>query len=242
MIRLGAQLFSFALVLAATGAPLLSGGARPAQTFANSPQSSDFEPRSVPVYVVPFEIHSGAEAQSRKSPPQRPAKRSQDNSKETSESQPVWEDSDTAAAQVRSLKKFFSDSLVQAFQKQGFPAAPQGGTAAQKGILIRGVFAEVDSRSRNCLGLLGGTAPSTQFILYVGIFNLSRPDQPLYQPVLTESCDARYGQLISLNNYVPMNKYEMSKDPKEEEIRKICARIVSQLTTLLQANPSAFAQ
>ena len=29
-----------------------------------------------------------------------------------------------------------------------------------------------------------------------------------------------YGPLISLNNFIPMEKYEVSKNPTEEEVRK----------------------
>ena len=57
-----------------------------------------------------------------------------------------------------------------------------------------------------------------------------------------ENCDAHFGPLISLNNYIPMEKYEVSKSPSEDEVRKICAQIVANLTALLGANPAAFSQ
>src|SRR5208282_657304 len=55
-----------------------------------------------------------------------------------------------------------------------------------------------------------------------------------------ENCDAHYGPVISLNNYIPMDKYEISKSPTEEEVRKICAQIVANLKALLSVNSAAF--
>lgn len=101
---------------------------------------------------------------------------------------------------------------------------------------------EVDSQNHNCLALIGGTAPPPKYLLYVGAYNLARPDQPLYKVMTMETCDAHFGPLISLNNYIPMEKYEVSKSPSEDEVRKICAQIAANLTALLGANPTAFSQ
>jgi hypothetical protein len=37
-----------------------------------------------------------------------------------------------------------------------------------------------------------------------------------------------------------MEKYGVSKSPTEDEVRKICAQIVANLTALLSANSAAF--
>jgi len=79
-------------------------------------------------------------------------------------------------------------------------------------------------------------------LLYVGSFNLSRPDQPLYLLAPVQSADSRYGPVISPNAYVPMVKYEVPKNPTEEDVRKVCDDMVRNLTALLSANPAAFAQ
>jgi hypothetical protein len=39
-----------------------------------------------------------------------------------------------------------------------------------------------------------------------------------------------------------MAKYELDKNPTEEDVRKICAQIAASLAALLAANPSAFSQ
>jgi hypothetical protein len=230
-------------ILAAFSSTLLSGALRNTQSPAAATPSGDFKATSVSVYVAPFDINlgAGASAPASAAAPANPAAKKPPESTQP-ESTFVLKDADSPSLQVIQLRKFFGDTLIQALQKNGYSAKLQTGSRPEKGLLIRGVFAEVDSRSRNCLALLGGAAPSTDFQLYVGLHNLARPDQPLYQAVQTESCDPRFGPLITLNTYIPMNKYEVSKDPTEEEVRKVCDRIASNLTALLNANAAAFAQ
>ena len=81
-----------------------------------------------------------------------------------------------------------------------------------------------------------------KFFLYVGIFNLARPDQPLYQLAAEQPGGSQFGPVITLNNYIPLAKYELDKNPTEEDVRKICAQIAASLTALLGANPNAFSQ
>jgi len=228
-------------ILAALSSMFLSGAARNAQSPAAPIPSGDFKATSIPVYITPFEINPGAAAGAPAAAANPRAKKSPEGAQP--ESPFVLKDTDSPYQQVLQLRKFFADTLIQALQRNEYSAKLQTGSSRpEKGVLIRGVFVEVDSRSRNCLALLGDAAPSTGFQLYVGLHNLARPDQPLYQPVQTESCDPRFGQLITLNNYIPMTKYEVSKNPTEEEVRSICDRIAGNLTVLLNANAAAFAQ
>jgi hypothetical protein len=226
-------------ILTALSSSLLSGAARNAQSPAAPTQAGDSKATSVPVYIAPFEIKPGTGASGAAANPQ--TKKPPEGA--SPESPLVLKDSDTPYQQALQLRRLFGDTLLQVLQRNGYNAKLQTGSSRpEKGVLIGGVFAEIDSRSRNCLALLGGAAPSTGFQLYVGLHNLARPDQPLYQPVQTESCDPRFGQLITLNNYIPVTKYEVSKNPTEEEVRRICDRIAGNLTVLLNANAAAFAQ
>ena len=108
--------------------------------------------------------------------------------------------------------------------------------------MIRGVFAETDAKNRIRRSLWGGTSNNSRFFLYVGIFNLARPDQPLYQLSTEQPASSQYGPIITLNTYIPMAKYELDKNPTEEDVSKICAQIAASLTALLAANPNAFSQ
>jgi hypothetical protein len=46
--------------------------------------------------------------------------------------------------------------------------------------------------------------------------------------------------VITLNNYVPLAKYELDKNPTEEDVQKICNQIAANLVSLLETNPHAF--
>ena len=135
---------------------------------------------------------------------------------------------------------FFNLTLVQTFQKNHFNAVRVSSAPPNSGVLISGIFAEADPQNHARRGLLGSTAPGSKFILYVGVANLSRPRQPLYQPAPVQDQDARYGAVITLNNYIPLTKFEIDKNPTEDEVRKICAEIVANLAALLAANPAGF--
>lgn len=244
MITARAYLFSSLLLLAGIAPALLSGSARHIASSAFGAPGADFNAKSVRVYVSVFDINAApppAKEPARVPPPPAP-QRSLDSTRPSTESPRVPPNAEANSKQAAQLQAFFGDALLQALRKSGFTAAPQSGTRPEKGVQLKGVFAEVDSQNHNCLAILGGTAPAPQFALYVGAYNLARPDQPLYQVMTMESCDARYGPLISLNNYIPMEKYEVSKSPSEDEVRKVCAQIVANLTALLGANPVAFSQ
>lgn len=239
MITARICLFS-SVLLAGVVAALLPANARHASNLSSGAPGSDFNPKSVRVYVTLFDINAapGKEpaAITQAPAPQKP----QPGARASGESPRVLQDAETNSKQAERLKTFFGDALVQALRKTGFNAAPQGDSRPEKGVLIKGVFAEVDSQNHNCLAILGGTTPAPRFVLYVGALNLARPDQPLYRVMSMENCDAQFGPLISLNNYIPMEKYEVSKSPTEDEVRKVCGQVVANLRALLTVNSAAF--
>jgi len=151
-------------------------------------------------------------------------------------------DTDLPSVQARRLTDFFAATLLQILQKKGYNAARASGQNPSSGALIRGVFAETDAKNRIRRSLWGGTSTNSRFFVYVGIFNLARPDQPLYQLASEQPASSQYGPIIMLNTYIPMAKYELDKNPTEEDVRKICAQIAASLTALLAANPDAFTQ
>jgi len=151
-------------------------------------------------------------------------------------------DTDLPSIQARRLTDFFATTLLQILRNKGYNATRASGQNPSNGAVIRGVFAEPDAKNRIRRSLFGGTSANSRFFLYVGIFNLARPDQPLYQLASEQPVNAQYGPVIMLNNYIPLAKYELDKNPSEEDVRKICAQIAASLTSLLAANPSAFSQ
>ncbi len=237
-------LFSGLLLFAEFAPALLSGSGRHVSPPAFGAAGGDFNPKLVRVYVSVFDIKA-APAPAKESagvlPPPAP-QNSQDGTRPATETPRVVFDAEANSKEAARLQAFFGDALLQALRKSGFAAAPQPGTRPEKGVLLKGVFAEVDSQNHNCLAMVGGTALPPKYLLYVGAYNLARPDQPLYRVMTMETCDAHFGPLISLNNYIPMEKYEVSKNPSEDEVRKICGQIAANLTALLGANPAAFSQ
>ena len=151
-------------------------------------------------------------------------------------------DADLPSAQARRLTDLFAATLLQILQKKGYNAAHAGGQNPSGGVIIRGVFAETDAKNRVRRSLWGGASSNTRFLLYVGIFNLARPQQPLYQLAAEQPGGSQFGPVITLNSYIPLAKYELDKNLTEEDVRKVCAEIAASLTALLAANPSAFTQ
>ena len=206
------------------------------QAANGNPQSADGSAKPVPVLVSDFELFSVLPPNSSKTA----AAAAQNSQTKKTVSSP--EETELASIQARRLTDFFAATLVETLQKSGYTARRARGAALPKGALLRGVFAEPDEKNRIRRTLLGGTSVNSKFFLYVGIFNLARPDQPLYQLAAEQPGGSQFGPVITLNNYIPLAKYELDKNPTEEDVRKVCVQITASLTALLATNANAFAQ
>lgn len=206
------------------------------QAANGNPQSADGSAKPVPVLVSDFELFSVPPPNSSKTA----AAAAQNSQTKKTVSSP--EETELASIQARRLTDFFAATLVETLQKSGYTARRARGAALPKGALLRGVFAEPDEKNRIRRTLLGGTSVNSKFFLYVGIFNLARPDQPLYQLAAEQPGGSQFGPVITLNNYIPLAKYELDKNPTEEDVRKVCVQITASLTALLATNANAFAQ
>ena len=110
------------------------------------------------------------------------------------------------------------------------------------GLRIRGVFAEADEQNRVRRLLVGSDSVTPKMLLYVGVNNLARPEQPLYELASPPSNDSRHGPVITLTSYSPAARFEMSKNATEEDFKKIASEIAADLSALLNANPLTVAQ
>jgi hypothetical protein len=137
------------------------------------------------------------------------------------------------------LINLVAENLVSALQRAGYSAQRLllSQPRPEKGLLIRGVFAEPDGMNRARRLLFGGPATSPNMLLYVGINNLSNPEQPLYEFANPPAPDPKYGPVITVTSYSPAVRFELAKDPSDEEIKKIAGQITADLTALLNANP-----
>ncbi len=110
------------------------------------------------------------------------------------------------------------------------------------GLRIRGVFAEADEQNRARRLLVGGEPVSPNMILFVGVNNLTRPEQPLYEFANPPASDPRHGPVITVTSYAPAERFELSRDPSGEELEKISNQIAADFTTLVNANRLSLAQ
>lgn len=200
-----------------------------------APQSGSFSATSVPILISDFELAAVPP------PPNYPKTQTAPQSPQTKKAPPTPDEPEIPSVRARRLMDFFAATLMETLQKGGYTARRTRGASPPKGALIRGVFAEPDEQNRIRRTLLGGTSINPRFFLYVGIFNLSRPDQPLYQPATEQPGGNQFGPVITLNSYIPLAKYELDKNPTEGDVRKVCVQIAASLTALLAANPNAFA-
>ena len=207
------------------------------QSAAASPQSADSSPNSIPILISDFELFSVTPPANS---PREPGAAVQ--SQQTKQKPPTPDEPELPSVQARRLRDFFAATLVETLQKNGYTTRRARGATTTKGALLRGVFAEPDEKNRVRRTLLGGASVNSRFFLYVGIFNLARPDQPLYQLAEEQPGGSQFGPVITLNNYIPLAKYELDKNPTEEDVRKVCAQIAASLTALLAANANAFSQ
>jgi hypothetical protein len=266
-----ARFFSLSLfLLLAISALCVSAGAQQSTPQQSTPPEStpsitapalDPSPQSVPVFITDFELSVSPAATAATQSVASPSSTSARNRPTTSrplQTTPITPDqpappsrpasvrneTDPPNIQARRMIDFFNLTLLQALQQNHFNAnrVPTATSTQNLGVLISGIFAEVDPQNRVRRGLLGSTAPGAKFLLYVGVFNLSRPKQPLYELAPVQNQDPRYGPLITLNNYIPLTKFEIDKNPTEEDVRKICAEIAANLVALLNANPAAFSK
>ena len=137
-----------------------------------------------------------------------------------------------------------SADLVRVLEKAGYTVhRVHGGEAVPRaGLRIRGVFAESDEQNRIRRLLVGGDSTTPKMLLYVGVDNLARPEQPLYELAKPPSNDGKHGPVITVTSYSPVARFEMDKNPADDDLKKIATEIVADLNALLSANPTLAAQ
>ena len=146
---------------------------------------------------------------------------------------------ETPAEQADKLVNIMAENLVTALQKAGFKVKRlrTGQALPAEGLRIRGVFAEPDEQNRVRRLLVGSDPTTPKMLLYVGVNNLSRPQQPLYELANPPSNDAKHGPVITVTAYSPAVRFEMDRNAADDDFKKIASEIVADLNALLIANP-----
>lgn len=148
---------------------------------------------------------------------------------------------DPAVQEGNELVTAMAENLVSALEKAGYTVQRlRAGAALPKaGLRIRGVFAEPDEQNRIRRLLVGNGSTSPNILLYVGVNNLAQPEQPLYELANPPSNDGKHGPVITVTSYSPAVRFELARNPSDEELKKIAAQIAADLTGLVNANPMA---
>lgn len=150
----------------------------------------------------------------------------------------------TPAEQANTLVNTMAENLVTALEKAGYKVQRlrSGDPLPTAGVRLRGVFAEADQQNRVRRLLVGSEATASKMLLYVGINNLARPEQPLYELANPPANESGHGPVITITSYSPAARFEMNKSPVDEDFKKIASEIVADLNALLTANPLASTQ
>jgi hypothetical protein len=153
----------------------------------------------------------------------------------TADSQP----DETPAEQADKLVNIMAENLLTALQKAGFKVKRlrKGQALPAEGLRIRGVFAEPDEQNRVRRLLVGSDPTTPKMLLYVGVNNLARPQQPLYELANPTSNDSKHGPVITVTSYSPAVRFEMDRNAADDDFKKIASEIVADLNALLIANP-----
>ena len=150
----------------------------------------------------------------------------------------------TPAVRANALVNAVSESLVKALEKAGYIVHRQraGEAPPQVGLRIRGVFAEPDEQNRIRRLVVGGDSTTPKMLLYVGVDDLARPEQPLYELANPASSDGKRGSVITVTSFSPVARFEMTKNPGDDDIQKITTDLVRDLNSLLNANAMGASQ
>lgn len=151
---------------------------------------------------------------------------------------------DSPAVRANALVNAMSESLVKALEKAGYTVHRQraGEAPPQAGLRIRGVFAEPDEQNRIRRLVVGGDSTTPKMLLYVGVDNLARPEQPLYELASPASGDGKRGPIITVTSFSPVARFEMTKNPMDDDIQKITTDLVADLNALLNGNEMGASQ
>jgi Domain of unknown function (DUF4410) len=142
------------------------------------------------------------------------------------------------------LVELMSTKVVAALQKAGYSATRMYPEDARPdtGVGIRGLFAEVDNENHWRRAVIHSATDSGKMEALVAVSNLAKPDQALYEIAHLPGNEPGPGAVITLSPYVPLRKFDLTKDADEDAFQQIAPRIVRDLTDLLQRNPAAIPQ
>ena len=157
---------------------------------------------------------------------------------------PVRKPEDDPRKLASHLVEMMSSTLVNALQKEGYSATRlrSGDARPDKGVQIRGLYVEIDSENHWRRAVIRTVKDSGRMEALVAVANLSKPDQALFEIAQLPGNTDKPGAVITLSPYVPLTKFDLSKDADENTLKGIASKVVHDLTDLLNRNPQAVEQ
>jgi len=201
--------------------------------------------RGAAVETAPEEASGAAPAAASASSNATPTSSSSKTSHSPASTRPAdSQTDDTASERANALVTAMSENLLRALGKAGYTVhrIRPGETLPQAGLRIRGVFAEPDEGNRIRRLLVGSDSTAPKMLLYVGVDDLARPQQLLYELAKPSINDGKHGPVITVTSYSPVARFEMDKNPSDEDIKKVVTDIVADLSALMGANHSLVSQ
>lgn len=191
-------------------------------------------PATVPrvIYVMDFDLEVG-DIQSAKGPLQS---RRQGRGALTNILPKPHNGQKEPAVQARELVDLMSTSLVKELGKLGFKATRLSAGTVQppEGLLVRGVFAQVDEGNRLRRAVVGFGAGQTDLQVVVAVDDLAHGSpEPFYQ--LDTSTESRKlpGAAITMNPYVAAAKFVLSGRDMNKNVTQTAAKIAAEIARRL---------
>ena len=106
--------------------------------------------------------------------------------------------------------------------------------APSTGVLVSGVFTEVDEGSRVHRALIGFGSGSAKMALYVPLSDLASPQKPLYNAAQENTSGKIPRAAITMNPYAAAAKFVMKKNARDNTVKKTASQISGEVVNHLQ--------
>jgi hypothetical protein len=153
------------------------------------------------------------------------------------------EESSDPQSVAQHVVNLMSASLLEDFTKAGYTAKRLGPDDSRPafGILISGVFTELDEGNRLRRAVIGFGAGAANMQIYVTATDLQHPEQALYQAARDDSSGKAPGAVITMNPAVAAVKFVMSKGATDKTVKKTAKQVVSDFDKRMQTSSATIA-
>lgn len=141
-------------------------------------------------------------------------------------------------AKAREMVDLMSDSLVKDLKDLGYPSRRLAGgeSLPHEGILVRGLFANVDEGNRLRRAAIGFGAGHTDLQVIVSVGRLGKDAlEPLYETSAGTQRGKMPGAIITMNPYVGAAKFVLAGGDIKRSITKTASNIASAIDKQIQS-------